>query len=444
MTQTSPLIGKPLGPMMFRMAVPGVIGAILFSCFAIVEAAWLRRIGTDALAAVAMVFPLLMLAAMFSQGAIGGAVAGSIARALGAGDQERARSILMCAIVIAIVGGALMYLLILWLGPWLYQRTTSNPLVAVAAEQYAAIVFAAMPAFWLIGMLSSVLRGSGDMVRPAIVAAVLVLSYAGFAAVFLTDTELTLDSAMRRAGWALVLSFVTASIAAICFIVQPTQPVQLKFSSLRLSTMSAILRQGLIASSQSFMTFGYALVTTVLFSRFGTDWLAGYGLAVRLELFMVPVIFGIGASLIAIVGAHVGAGLRREAISIAWKGVFINTAIMGIIGVFFAVYPGLWCTFLGSDDNVIANCSQSLRFVAPTFAFFALGLGSYFASQGLNTLGYPVIGAFIRLAVVATGLLWITDSTPVIYALSLVVLAVVLYGLTVAVGLKLGPWATRR
>jgi len=60
---------------------------------------------------------------------------------------------------------------------------------------------------------------------------------------------------------------------------------------------------------------------------------------------MVPVIFGTGVSLITIVGAHAGAGLRRQAISIAWKGVLINTAIIGVVGVFFALYPDLWCSF---------------------------------------------------------------------------------------------------
>ena len=188
------------------------------------------------------------------------------------------------------------------------------------------------------------------------------------------------------------------------------------------------------------MTITYALVTTVLFSRFGTDWLAGFGLAVRLELIMVPVIFGMGASLIAIVGAYVGAGQRERAITIAWRGILINAALVGIVGILISLFPKTWCGLVGSDPTVINHCSQSLRVIAPTYVFFALGLGSYFASQGLNTLRFPVIGALLRLLIVASGLYWLTTSTSVTTALFLVASAVIAYGMFVVMGLKFVDW----
>ena len=55
MTQTSPLVGAPLLPTMFRLAVPGVIGALLFSTPGLIEASFLKASGADALAAVALV-----------------------------------------------------------------------------------------------------------------------------------------------------------------------------------------------------------------------------------------------------------------------------------------------------------------------------------------------------------------------------------------------------
>lgn len=437
---SSPLIGVPIGLLMFRLAVPGTIGAIIFSCLGIVEATFLKRISTEALAAVAIVFPLIMLAAMFSAGAIGGAVSGHIARALGAGNQNQASSILICTLIISLAGGGLMYFAVIAWGPWLYNHSTDNPIVASAAQNYAAMVFPAIPAFWLLNMLCSVLRGTGDMVRPAIVALVMVASYTVFASFLLSDIDGSLDDSMQNAALSLILSYITSLIVTLYFILRSKQPIRADFKTFRVSTLWSILRQGLFASSQSFMTICYAMVTTILFSRFGTDWLAGFGLAVRLELLMVPVIFGIGASLIAIVGAYVGAGLRKEAISIAWKGVLINAVIVGGVGILFAIFPGIWCESLGSDLVVSSNCNQALRVIAPTYLFFALGLGCYFASQGLNTLGFPVLGAFTRLAVVATGLFWVTESTPPDLVLTLVAGAVVLYGVVVISGLKLGPW----
>ena len=174
----------------------------------------------------------------------------------------------------------------------------------------------------------------------------------------------------------------------------------------------------------------------------------GFGVwGLGFELIMVPVIFGLGASLIPIVGAYVGAGQRGNAISIAWRGVLINAGLVGAIGLLLAAFPSTWCGLVGSDATVIEHCSQSLRTIAPTYFFFALGLGCYFGSQGLNTLKYPVIGALLRLALVTSGLVWVSGASSISSVLYLVAAAVVLYGAFVTVALRLGPWrphATQR
>ena len=57
----SPLVGAPLLPTLTRLAVPGIIGSMLQMALIVVEAIFLSRAGTLALAAVATVFPLIML-----------------------------------------------------------------------------------------------------------------------------------------------------------------------------------------------------------------------------------------------------------------------------------------------------------------------------------------------------------------------------------------------
>jgi len=226
----------------------------------------------------------------------------------------------------------------------------------------------------------------------------------------------------------------------LAFVLHRAQPVRLRGGWPQADVTLAVLKPGLLAASQSLMTVVYALVATALLGRQGVDWLAGYGLAVRLELLMIPVIFGIGASLIAIVGAHAGAGLRERAIQIAWRGTAANVVVVGLIGIIFALWPDLWCDPLSSDLAVAGHCGQTLQILGPFYGFFALGLGLYFASQGLNTLLYPVGGALLRLLLVGSGLLWVsaaTEATTVLWVLSG---SMVAYGLFVALSLKLFGW----
>lgn len=440
MTNSSPLIDAPLGPTMFRLAVPGVIGALLTSMPGLIEAAFLKEAGVEALAAVALVYPLVILCGMFSAGAFGGAVSGFIARAIGAGDPEEASGVLVCAVLISIVGGLLMWLLIVLFGPLIYQYASDNVTVTDSAHYYATLLFPIIPAYWLINMLSSVLRGSGDMLRPAAVAASLLASYTVLAWLLIPLDNPTTLAAIEGAAFAMAGSYLFAASMVVYFISLKSQPIRFRLAAFRVELLVRILKQGFLAATQSVMTVVYALLTTVIFSQFGTDWLAGFGLAVRLELIMVPVIFGIGASMIAIVGAYVGAGRRQEAIAIAWRGIGANVLLIGSLGVLLSLFPNLWCSMVGSDPAVIGNCGQALTVVAPTYAFFALGLSCYLASQALTTLSFPVFGAFARLVLVATGLYWISAQTNINLALYLVAAAAVLYGVVVAVGLRLGPW----
>ncbi|MDA0953860.1 MAG: MATE family efflux transporter [Proteobacteria bacterium] len=442
MVSQSPLIGAPLGPTMLRLGIPGIIGALLTSLPGLVEATFLKSSGSEALAAVALVYPLVILAGMFSAGAFGGAVSGFVARALGAGDHAQANGVLVCAVLISIGLGALMWLFVIAVGPLIYEAATDNRAISEAAHYYATILFPFIPLFWLINMLSSVLRGAGDMIRPAFVAACLLVSYSLFAWWLIPSHDVATNDAIRLAALAMAGSYCTAFAATIYFVARNTQAIRFRVHDFNMALLVRILKQGSLAATQSFMTVLYALVTTLIFSRYGTDWLAGYGLAVRLELIMIPMIFGMGASLIAIVGAYAGAQRRAEAIAIAWQGILINVALMGTIGLALALMPDLWCGLVGSDTAVIGACSKSLQFIAPTYVFLALGLSCYFVSQALDTLALPVFGSFVRLAIVVSGLLWITPETVISAALGLVAVAAACYGIVVGVGLKLGPWRT--
>lgn len=438
-THTS-IVDTPWPATLVRMAIPGVIGAVVMSSLQVVEARFLSGHGAEVIAAVAVVLPLFILQGMFSAGAIGGAISGAVARALGSGDNERASALLASAILIALLGSTLMAVGVINWGHYIYRWAGAEGELLEVAEQYAWWVFIAQPAYWLMNMLCSVLRGAGDLKRPAWAMIATVVGYALCAAVLLPDTGAPVLLVVQRAGQAMALGFVVGLVSIVLLYAYGAKPIAFDLSTLRSKVLGAVLRQGLLAASQSMMTIAYSLVATALFARHGLHWLAGYGLSVRLELIMVPVIFGVGGALIAIVGAYVGAGRRQEAIAIAWRGLLANAALVGSIGIALSIWPGLWCQPTADGPQTAALCESSLRVIGPSYGFFALGLGLYFASQGLNTLIYPVFGAALRLMIVVA-VFWFSsvDTAPEVL-LWWVALAVVCYGGVTAVLLALGPW----
>ena len=85
----NPLLVAPVAPTLAKLAAPNLLGMMAATAVSIAETAYIGRLGAEALAAAALVLPLIMLMGMMSAGAMGGGVSSAISRALGAGDTER-------------------------------------------------------------------------------------------------------------------------------------------------------------------------------------------------------------------------------------------------------------------------------------------------------------------------------------------------------------------
>ena len=102
------LLQAPLLPTLLRMALPNLAALLVAAAVAIAETSYVGVLGTAPLAAIALVFPVIMLMQMLSSGAMGGGVSSAISRALGAGDDDRATALAMHALAIG-AGAGLVY-----------------------------------------------------------------------------------------------------------------------------------------------------------------------------------------------------------------------------------------------------------------------------------------------------------------------------------------------
>src|ERR1043166_8072002 len=118
--RTRALIEGPIAATLIRLAAPNVLVMLAQTSVGLVETYFVGKLGTDALAGVALVFPLVMLMQMMSAGAMGGGISSAIARALGAGRRADADALALHALVIALVFGAAFTIALLAGGRALY------------------------------------------------------------------------------------------------------------------------------------------------------------------------------------------------------------------------------------------------------------------------------------------------------------------------------------
>jgi len=167
--RTRALLEAPILTTLLRLAAPNVVVITVQAAINVLEAVYVGWLGRDALAGIALVFPLVMLMQTMSAGGMGVGIASAIARALGAGRRRDADALVVHALVIALVFGAAFSVGMLWGGPRLYRAMGGTGDALAAALTYSNVVFAGAGAFWLFNTLGSVLRGTGNMRLPAVV-----------------------------------------------------------------------------------------------------------------------------------------------------------------------------------------------------------------------------------------------------------------------------------
>ncbi len=440
--RTTRLLEAPILPTVVRLAWPNVLVLLAQASTGLIETYWVGKLGTDALAGMALVFPGVMLMQMLSGGALGGGIASAVARALGSRRRDDADALVIHALVINTLIGAAFSATLLLFGRPFYRALGGEGGSLEAALAYSNVVFSGMPLLFAMNALASVVRGTGNMLVPALVTCIGVILLLPLSPVLIFGWGPVPGLGVAGGGFAL-LAFYAAGFAVLAwYLLSGRSVVRPRRASLRWDLSRDILRVGAVAAISSVQTnvvIGGA--TALVGLQAGPAALAGFGTAARLEYLMVSLVFGIGAPLVAMVGTSIGAGQRERALKVAWCGCALAFAVTETIGVAAAIWPRAWLGLFGQDPAMLEAGAVYLRIVGPFFGFFGLGLSLYFASQGAGRLLWPLLAGFLRM-VVALGAGWIgmrlTGRLEALYAG--LALGLVLYGVTVAAAVWRGVW----
>src|SRR2546427_5288869 len=88
--RTRALLEAPILTTLLGLAAPNVVVITVQAAINVLEAVYVGWLGRDALAGIALVFPLVMLMQTMSAGGMGGGIASAVARALGGGPRRGA------------------------------------------------------------------------------------------------------------------------------------------------------------------------------------------------------------------------------------------------------------------------------------------------------------------------------------------------------------------
>ena len=304
------------------------------------------------------------------------------------------------------------------------------------------MVFAGTPLVWLLNAFANVIRGTGNMLVPAAAICTGVALLVPLSPCLIFGLGPFPALGIAGGGVAIVsTSALTASVLG-CYILSGRCLVRLRLVRLRWALFHDILRVGAVAGITTLQTtLTIALTTALVGIASGPDAIAGFGTGGRLEYLLVPLVFGLGAPLVALVGTNIGAGQGARALRIALTGGVLAFVVTEAIGVTAAIWPTAWLGLFGHDPDMLATGSAYLRTVGPAYGFFGLGLALYFASQGAGRLFWPLLAGLLRLSVAIGGGWLALRATGSLYWLFVALsAALVTYGVTLSAAVASGAW----
>jgi putative MATE family efflux protein len=426
------LLDGPILRTLLWLAWPNVIALTAGTCVVIAETSYIGRLGVEALAAMALVFPCVILTMTMSGGAMGGGVASAIARALGAGERERASTLAAHALLIGVSFGLVFMLGMLIFGPRLLELLGGRGNVLAQAIAYSQIFFGGAVLPWLMNSMAGVLRGTGNMKLPSLMilnSAVSQIILGGTLGLGLGPIP---QFGMRgvAAGSLIAYSISIAVMGWYLFSGRARVVPRLPGLRVQWAMLVDILKVGAVACFSPLQSVLTISIFTHMLAKFGTAILAGYGVGARLEFMLTSIAFSVGIGSVPMIGMAVGAGRIARARRIAWTAGIVAFVSVGALASIIAIFPDLWVNIFTDDASVREASRLYLATVAPFYAFIGLAMSMYFSSQGAAKVIGPVLAQTARLVFIALGGWWLSHhaATPANFfalaAASMVVLGV--------------------
>ena len=403
-SRTQRILEAPVLLLLLSLAAPNIGEAAARITFLTADALFVSWLGSDALAGVAVVFPLFLILQTATASGIGSGVSSAIGRALGAGEHARATSLAGVAVAIALIGAGLTTALLLIAGSHLYAAMGLAGRPLEMAILYGGVLFGGAGFVWLMNLLANVSRGAGNMMVPAFAIAIgeafhlalspaLIVGWGPFPALGIMGAALAALSAY--AVGATVLGLHLASRQAL---------VRLRLGTIRFrrGEAVAILSVGALSAASATLFQITTFFVAGLLSALGSSAVAAYGAANRLELLQYPITFAFGSAVITMVATAAGARDVDRVRRVAWTGAAV-AATIGLLFTAVALFGGRWMALFTADPAIRDMGALYLLCQAAVFPFTGAGLACYFACLGIGFVSGPFVLATVRLILIVGG-----------------------------------------
>lgn len=308
-TRPNPLLTAPMTSVLLRMTGPMILGIVAILAFNLVDTFFIGMLGTQALAAISFTFPVTFVVTSLAMG-LGAGLSAVMGHALGQGKHEEAARIttdnLFLAVLlvtfIAVAGALTIHPLFRLLG-------ASDALIALIYD-YMLIWYLTVPMLVLPMVGNAAIRATGDTKTPSLVMTVAGLVNGVLDPLLIFGIGPFPEWGIRGAAIATSLSWLMAMLVSLYILRHREGLLRWRLSPRPqlLAHWRALLHVAVPASFTNMLNPLANAVLMTIFAGLGTEVVAAYGAASRVEALLLIVMMALSSVLAPFISQNCGAG----------------------------------------------------------------------------------------------------------------------------------------
>jgi len=371
------------------LSVPIISVNLLQTAYQLTDTFWVGRLGTDAVAAVSISFPIIFLIISLGSGLT---MAGTILVAQYKGKENKkainhiTSQTMLMVVLVSIILAVIGYII----SPFLVRLMGAEKVVFSNAVLYMKIFFIGIIFMFAYMVFQSLMRGVGDVKTPMYIILGTVLLNFIFDPLFIFGYGFIPAFGVAGAAVASIATQSLSAIIGIILLLKGKHQIQLHLNDLKPDWLliKKMFKLGFPASiEQSTRALGMT-VMTFLIASFGTLTIAAYGIGNRVLSFVIIPALGLSMATSTLVGQNIGAGKIKRAEKITKLSALIGFIILTIVGIIIFLFAKQISTiFIPGEIKTIQSSALFIKIMALTFGFIAIhtSLNGLFRGSGNTT-----------------------------------------------------------
>jgi len=407
-TRRTTMIEGPIAPILTKMTLFMLIGILGMMAFQLIDTFFVAQLGKTELAAMSFTFPVIMVLNGITLG-LGTGASSVISVAIGRDKKDEVKRLTTDALLLGIIVVAVFVTIgFLTIKPLFIALGASAELLPLINQYmsiwYAGVLFVVIPMF-----ATNALRATGDMKTPSVIMMAAIIVNLILDPLLIFGLGPFPEMRLEGAALATVIARAVTFLFSLWILIKRERMVtfSIPLAKMVIQSWKRILYVGLPESGARLIIPVSIGIITRMIAIYGIEAVAAFGVASRLEFFVLSIVATLSMVALPFVGQNHGAQ-KPDRIKTGLNYSFIFSMIWGgVCFIIFLLLSNPIVALFNDDPDIVRLATLYLVIVSVSYGLYGIQM---ICSSSFNALNKPLnstVLSIVRMFIVYVPLAWV-------------------------------------